>query len=109
MASTEEGRVDEPVQVAALDDDDAPSPLEERGDETSTETGDNVGEMTSHGEVAGLERTVTPSIAGEGSFEQAPEVPKFRKPRQGPEPPLVLSVPVVVPPPRRRRPVEPPS
>lgn len=42
----------------------------------------------------------------EGSYDQALEAPKFRQPRPSPERPLVLLFPVVVPPPRRRKPVE---
>ena len=60
--------------------------------------------MASRGEVA--DENPNPAAAGRGSFDWALEAPKFCQPRPSPERPPGLSIPVVVPPPRRQKPVE---
>lgn len=107
MTSMGEEDVDEPIHEAAPGDDDASSPLEEREGEVAIDAASEVDEATSQKKDTTLEKASAPTIARGSSSGQALEVPKFRQPRQGSELPLVLSVPMVVPPSRRRNPVEP--
>lgn len=101
--SVEEEGGGELIPEAPPADDDVSLPPGGEEKEVATDASGRVDEATSYEEVTALEKAPVLHGTGGDPSDLPLGVPKFQQPREGPKSLPVLSIPVVVPPPKRRQ------